>query len=76
MDVMTARRIVHYVDDLHMSMERLAAALDCSTREATTTYVTARSVANIADAKRAVAKLNELAVMFGTTTDELIRCYS
>lgn len=76
MDVMTARRIVHYVDDLHMSMERLAGALDCSTREACTTYVTARSIANIADAKRAVAKLNELAVIFGTTADELIRCYS
>ena len=44
MTTITARRIVHFVDDMGMSYERLASQLDCTTDEARATYATARGI--------------------------------
>lgn len=76
MNVMEARRIVHFVDDMNMSMERLASALECTESEARLAYTQAKSIALTADARNAVSELMRLAHEFNTTADELIRLYA
>lgn len=76
MNVIEARRIVHFVDDLHMSMERLASQLECTEPEAQLVYAQAKSIALTADARNAVSELMRLAHEFNTTADELIRMYA
>ena len=76
MTIIEARRIVHYCEDMHMSYERLASTLGCSVPAARSAYSVARSMVDTADARSAIAKLNEIANRFNTTTDNLITMYA
>lgn len=76
MDTLQARRIVHYVKDLDMSIERLAQVLECSESEAKQTYDKANHTVLVANARAAVRQLFEAASELNTTADELIRCYA
>lgn len=71
-----ARRIVHYVDDLDMSFGRLAQQLDCNEREAQLIYAKAKSVAQIADARRAVSELRRLAVELNVSTYDMLAMFA
>lgn len=76
MTIIQARRIVHFVDDLHMDIERLAQQLDCSEAIARKTYGEAKHTVQVADVHNAISELKRLANEFGTTPDELVRLYA
>lgn len=71
-----ARRIVHYVDDLHMSFARLAEQLDCSVYEAQLVYTRARSTVQVADARKAVSELKSLAAKFNVSAYDMLAMFA
>lgn len=76
MTIDRARRIVSFVDDRHMSDERLARQLGCSVEQARYEYVTAKSVVRDADARNAVNELKRMAGVFNVTAYELIGMFA
>lgn len=76
MDVCKARRIVHFVDDCHMSDERLARQLGCSVTEARYECATAKSIVRNADARNAVNELKRMAGVFNVTAYELVAMFA
>lgn len=76
MDIIMARRIVAYCDNFHFSVTRLAQQFECSTTEAAAKLATARSTVNVADARKAVASLNDAARRLNVSTYELLEMYA
>ena len=76
MPINTARRIAHFVDDMHMSMNELADQLGCSVGEAEKACKVAKSVTRIADARKTVDELKRLAVMFNVSVYDLVAMFA
>lgn len=76
MTIDRARRIVSFVDDRHMSDERLARQLGCSVTEARYEYATAKSIVRNADARNAVNELKRMAGVFNVTAYELVAMFA
>lgn len=76
MTIDRARRIVSFVDDRHMSDERLARQLGCSVEQARYEYATAESIVRNADARNAVNELKRMAGVFNVTAYELIGMFA
>ena len=76
MTITEARRIVAFRENKHMDYERLASTLNCSVPVARSMYYTARSMADTADARKAVAQLNEIAARCNVTATELMAMYA
>lgn len=75
MGINDARRIVAFVDTWGQSFSRLADELGMSENEARLAYARAKSACNVADAREAVRKLNELAASFNLTAADMLAVY-
>lgn len=76
MSISNARRIVVLIEVRGMSLDELAKAMGCSVDEASASYEDAKAATIVADARKTVRKLNELANELGMTANELLAAFS